>query len=778
MLLLVPLAARAQAIVNLRLEPDANRRQPLLLWSVSQPDPGTTLLPDTVVRAEGRGSMRLCFAGAEPGYLHAYTYAVAADSVRDAPVTIRARLRTADYRGKGTLYGFLTDVAGNKLAEVNFVDFSALDSLPRTADWHEVEIRLPAVGAAATSFGFGFRALGRGTLWLDDVRVLLGPTARPYRDAPLPGTAHFLVSEAARFPDWDFERSWPAPAALLPDGGRLVADSGRVPQHGRHSLRVTVGALPGSSRVPCYVGLGSLPVDTLGGRAVVVRGYYCRREGSVADAPAALYAALLFEGPQARHVARGDLHLTPLPAPTAAAWQAFAVRVSVPTDAAATRLALGVALTAGDTLWLDHFTFTLADGRPYVPRPAPPPPAPTAAEIAWLRRAAVPLTTVAPGAPATELAPLKGIIGEARVVGLGEVTHGARELFELKHRLWRWLAEARGFTTLVLEANMGACEALDDYVHTGQGDPAALLAPLGVWHKQELLDVVRWTRHYNQLHAAHPLSLRGMDMQTGSAALANLQAANDPPDPFLTTRYQQLAALLPELARGAIRANPLAEAEVPALHDVRRLTGEVRVYQEWRSRLVRSGETDLLRLADQAQQLRLLEQYATFATLPLELAGAYRDACMAENVTWLAGRAPGGKLVVWAHNAHVAGQGAERPLGQWLRATYGTAYVALGLTFAQGEYLAEGATGFYAARAQPAGPGTYEAYFRATNAPGLVLDLRPLQLQPATAWLFRNLRLRDIGIRENTQNFLPHNVRQEFDALIYWQNASAARQLK
>jgi erythromycin esterase len=50
--------------------------------------------------------------------------------------------------------------------------------------------------------------------------------------------------------------------------------------------------------------------------------------------------------------------------------------------------------------------------------------------------------------------PLKEIVGNARVVSLGEATHGTREFFQLKHRMLEFLATEMGFTMYSIEANM------------------------------------------------------------------------------------------------------------------------------------------------------------------------------------------------------------------------------------------------------------------------------------------------------------------------------------
>src|SRR5688500_17139156 len=68
----------------------------------------------------------------------------------------------------------------------------------------------------------------------------------------------------------------------------------------------------------------------------------------------------------------------------------------------------------------------------------------TAAE--WVKRFAVPFATDQPETGFDDLAALASIVGEARVVSLGEATHGTREFFTMKHRMLEYLVENMGFT--------------------------------------------------------------------------------------------------------------------------------------------------------------------------------------------------------------------------------------------------------------------------------------------------------------------------------------------
>lgn len=68
----------------------------------------------------------------------------------------------------------------------------------------------------------------------------------------------------------------------------------------------------------------------------------------------------------------------------------------------------------------------------------------------WAHRHGNPMTTVDPSAEWTELEPLADLVGSARVVALGESAHHVRELYQLRHRMTRFLVERCGFTVIVL----------------------------------------------------------------------------------------------------------------------------------------------------------------------------------------------------------------------------------------------------------------------------------------------------------------------------------------
>jgi erythromycin esterase-like protein len=154
------------------------------------------------------------------------------------------------------------------------------------------------------------------------------------------------------------------------------------------------------------------------------------------------------------------------------------------------------------------------------PQNAAPQTAAPAPVIEWIRSHAVPLTTPEAGHGFADMEPLRSIVGDARVVELGEATHGSREFFQMKHRVLEFLATEMGFTIFSIEANMPEAYRLNDYVLTGKGDPRALLKGMyfWTWDTEEVLSMIEWMRAFNQSGKGQ-VEFTGFDMQTPTVAL-------------------------------------------------------------------------------------------------------------------------------------------------------------------------------------------------------------------------------------------------------------------
>src|SRR5690606_31119329 len=95
---------------------------------------------------------------------------------------------------------------------------------------------------------------------------------------------------------------------------------------------------------------------------------------------------------------------------------------------------------------------------------------------------------------------------------LGEATHGAREIFQLKHRLIRFLVHELGFRVLAMELDYVAVQRVNDYVLGHTDAQEFVLKP---WDTHEVIALFDWLRRFN---ATQPDSARvrvvGIDGQS------------------------------------------------------------------------------------------------------------------------------------------------------------------------------------------------------------------------------------------------------------------------
>ena len=152
----------------------------------------------------------------------------------------------------------------------------------------------------------------------------------------------------------------------------------------------------------------------------------------------------------------------------------------------------------------------------------------------WVKERAIPLASTSPGDDPVDLEPLKKIVGDARIVSLGEPTHGSREVFQLKHRFLTFLVEKMGFSLFAIEANLPEAHALNEYIVDGRGNPRALLRNMGfwTWDTEEVLALIEGMRAWNLERGDRPpIRFAGFDMQNSDLAgkiAADFAAAHFP----------------------------------------------------------------------------------------------------------------------------------------------------------------------------------------------------------------------------------------------------------
>jgi erythromycin esterase-like protein len=277
--------------------------------------------------------------------------------------------------------------------------------------------------------------------------------------------------------------------------------------------------------------------------------------------------------------------------------------------------------------------------------------------------------------------------------------------------------------------------------------------------------------------------LAGLDIRQPEQAVATLRQALDPADDFAQSRLRQLAQLLATYPHPAAADPDLRRPDQPQdslLAPLHRLLAELATGLDARAKL-RARPVSLAELARQRYYLRLVEQGATWQRLSGSVAANYRQACLAENAHYLSQtEGPAGaptKLLIWASNSAVAKALTleERPMGEWLRATLGPAYVALGVALGQGSFAALGPAGKWVSTPlAPAPAGTYEAWLRTAPGPASWLAPGRQELGDDNTWLFQPQLLREVGYRVAPNEFMLHYLRSELDVVVFLRDSTPA----
>jgi erythromycin esterase len=415
--------------------------------------------------------------------------------------------------------------------------------------------------------------------------------------------------------------------------------------------------------------------------------------------------------------------------------------------------------------------------------------------ITWLRENIVPFNTTQPGADHSDLMALKGIIGNARIVALGEATHGTHEFFQMKHRLLEFLVEEMGFTTFAIEAYWPEANLINDYVHTGEGNVTELLANLGYWpwQTQEVLDLIEWMRAYNQTPGNTPVSFYGFDMQNAKGAIDQLLVYLEKVDPDAAvlareklacfSRYQNYNYEQIQYAQQPAATREKCRQDLQVVYDGV-LTHQT-AYEALSSPIAFAIALQNARVVQQAETLAAVAE--SNVILPRDWFNA-RDEAMAENVNWLLGQAGSdAKIVLWAHNVHVQTVDWEYkgiryvPMGTHLRQKYGDKLVVFGFSFYGGAFNAydyDTATNSYdglkAHQVGPLAPNSYERYLHSTESPRFFLDLRQITTDSsASSWLLKPHWLRFVGAGYDRESKPEDNafvvvLPEAFDVLIYF----------
>ncbi len=416
----------------------------------------------------------------------------------------------------------------------------------------------------------------------------------------------------------------------------------------------------------------------------------------------------------------------------------------------------------------------------------------------------MPLDQAIPVNDVKDLQPLIDRISKARVVMLGESTHGTHEFYEWRRMISEWLVVKHGFRIIAVEGDWPPCQHLNRFVRSPvRGDAKGALRefkrwPTWIWANSEVIRLAEWMQSHNsRLPETRMVGFHGLDVYSLFESIDVVLSRLEDLNPFLARRARKQYACFDSAgrnektyARGLLRGLPGCEHEVVEM--LQELL-QVRLDSK-RSEAPGCERFDVFDLQQNGRVIRNAENYYRALVNADELSWNVRDRHMLETLEHLL-EAYGdrSKAIVWAHNTHIGdyrATGMARTgwvnLGGLAREKLGPDQVALvGFGTYEGSVVAahawDGPTQVFPV--PPAQEGSVEALMHAaakgTGASRLVWIFDP----HAAEGFWSVIRgQRAIGVvydpeHELRTNSIPTSLSRRYDAFFFYDRTRALEPL-
>ncbi|WP_059170435.1 erythromycin esterase family protein [Bacillus sp. FJAT-27445] len=310
-----------------------------------------------------------------------------------------------------------------------------------------------------------------------------------------------------------------------------------------------------------------------------------------------------------------------------------------------------------------------------------------------LKEMIIPLKTAQAGNGFEDLQPLKDILKGVKILGMGEATHGTKEFFQMKHRMYEFLVEEMGYRAFAIEAEFGIHKIINDYILNGTGSIEEVISVMifWTWSTQEVADMIDWMKDYNQNpNNIEKIRFYGFDMQGVNDTVANIQAYLEKVDPT-SELPSDFSHLYPPFEKSYTK--PLLEKLVNAFETNKNTYVSLSSKEEYE--IIRR-ELEII-----SQNLHLEEISSTILDSGTEdseetnrKSFSFRDASMAENVKWIHNYEKeyfkNDKIMLWAHNGHISNHYFSTNMGSLLKDEFKNRYYSLGFEFYKGSLVTIG----------------------------------------------------------------------------------------
>jgi protein-L-isoaspartate(D-aspartate) O-methyltransferase len=383
-------------------------------------------------------------------------------------------------------------------------------------------------------------------------------------------------------------------------------------------------------------------------------------------------------------------------------------------------------------------------------------------------------------------------IGDARLVLLGEATHGTSEFQRLRARISRALIERKGFSFVAVEADWPDAARIDEFVR-GAGRRSGfeftpfVRFPSWMWRNRETDEFMRWLRDHNQSRAeGQPkVGFHGLDLYSLFTSIELVLEYLDGIDSVAAGVARARYGLLtpwqqdPAAYGRAVLAGKYESSEGAVVRMLQDLLARRLEYVQNGSGASRE------RFFDAAQNARLVadaEAYYRALYYGSDRSWNLRDRHMFDTLECLlAHYGAGAKGIVWEHNSHIGDAAAtemssrgQLNLGQLCRERFGGFSYKVGFGTDHGSVAAASHWGgpLEVKRVLPARADSYERICHQTELASFLLPLREAPRASVREALLEPRLERAIGVlylpeSELASHYFHASLPRQFDEYLW-----------
>lgn len=393
-------------------------------------------------------------------------------------------------------------------------------------------------------------------------------------------------------------------------------------------------------------------------------------------------------------------------------------------------------------------------------------------------------------------------IGDARIVLIGEATHGTKEFYEARIEITKKLIEQKGFQAVAIEADWPDAYRIHRYVQ-GKGSADDAITPLQdfkrfptwMWRNESIANFIKWLRRYNDQQAElKKIGFYGIDLYSLHSSMMAVIEYLKKVDPHAADLAKKRYACFDQFSKDPQRYGFYATQSVQDAC----IEETMAQLKDMQLHFIEYAKQDGLYALDEyfyaLQNARLVKNAERYYRSMFEdhtSSWNIRDTHMVETLNHLADHlkkrsGKPAKIVVWAHNSHLGNASAnemsqqgEINVGQLIKEQYRDDCYAIGFSTYEGTVLAASEWGapVQVKQVVKGMQGSYEELFHLVDQKNFILDLKNRDI---VHYLQIPRLQRAIGViyspdTERYSHYFFTRLPYQFDAMIHMDKTQALK---